>query len=279
MAANVNRQGRSGIVLKSKREIELMRESGRLLAGVLDRVCEIAAPGVTTGDLNAEAERLIADAGADPLFKGVVNPAARFPFPAALCTSVNEEVVHGVPGKRKLRAGDVISIDCGVRLRGYCSDCARTLAIGKIEEDARRLLEVTRESLDVAIATMGPGLMWSEVARRIQNLVESAGMAVVREFVGHGIGQEMHEEPKVPNYVDRAQRRSDFRLEPGLTLAVEPMVTLGAADVKYADADAWAIITKDGRYAAHFEHTIAVTEQGADVLTLGSSAGGQAAGG
>ena len=274
MAANVNRQGRNGIVLKSKREIELMRESGRLLASVLDRVCKMAAPGVSTGDLNAEAERLIAEAGAEPLFKGVVNPAARYPFPAALCTSVNDEVVHGVPGKRVLQEGDVISIDCGVRLKGYCSDCARTLAIGEVEKDAQRLLDVTRRSLDVAVEEIQPGRMWSDVASRIQDLVESAGMSVVREFVGHGIGQEMHEEPKVPNYVDRAQRRSDFRLEPGLTLAVEPMVTLGPADVKYADADAWAIVTKDGRYAAHFEHTIAVTERGADVLTLGTSAGG-----
>jgi methionyl aminopeptidase len=256
------------VVLKSAREIELMRRAGALVAAVLDQVSAQVSVGVTTGDLNAAAERIIADAGAEPLFKGVVNPAARYPFPAALCTSVNDEVVHGVPGKRKLRGGDVLSIDCGVRLKGYCGDSARTVPVGEVHTDATRLLQVTQEALALAIGEIRPGRMWSEVARQIQRLVESAGMSVVREFVGHGIGQEMHEEPKVPNYYDRAQRRADFRLEPGMTLAVEPMVTLGSAEVKYADADAWAIVTKDGRYAAHFEHTVAVTASGADVLTL-----------
>jgi methionyl aminopeptidase len=257
----------NGIVLKSAREIELMRRAGELVAIVLDAVCAMVSPGVTTRALNAEAERLINEAGADALFKGVVNPAARYPFPAALCTSVNDEVVHGVPGDRVLRAGDVISIDCGVRLDGYCGDSARTVAVGGIDKDSQRLLDVTRESLDLAIREMRPGRMWSEVSTAIQQMVESAGMSVVREFVGHGIGREMHEEPKVPNYYDRSQRRSDFRLEPGLTVAVEPMVTLGSGSVKYADADAWAIVTKDGRYAAHFEHTLAVTGKGVDILT------------
>ncbi len=268
---NADRRTRAGIVLKSKREIELMREAGRLVAAVLDRVCGMVAPGVTTGDLNREAERLIAQAGAEPLFKGVVNPAAKYPFPAALCTSVNEEVVHGVPGNRALQAGDVVSVDCGVRLHGYCGDSARTVAVDSIDAEAQRLLDVTLEALNLAIREVAPGRMWSDVARQMQRLVESAGMSVVREFVGHGIGREMHEEPKVPNYYDRSQRRSDFRLEPGLTLAIEPMVTLGRADVKYADSDAWAIITRDGRYAAHFEHTIAVTDEGADVLTVGAA--------
>ena len=265
---------RNGIVLKSAREIELMRRAGALVANVLDHACARVAPGVSTGELSADAERMIAEAGAEALFKGVVNPAAKYPFPAALCTSVNDEVVHGVPGHRVLREGDVISIDCGVRLDGYCGDSARTVAVGEVGEDARRLLEVTGAALELAIAEMNVGCMWSEVSRRIQQLVESAGMSVVREFVGHGIGQEMHEDPKVPNYYDRSHRRSDFHLERGLTLAVEPMVTLGAGDVKYADADAWAIVTKDGRYAAHFEHTVAVTEEGVDVLTASPSFGG-----
>lgn len=246
-----------------------MRRAGAVVCEVLDRVCGMAKVGVTTGELNAEAERMIEAAGGEPLFKGVVNPAARYPFPAALCTSVNDEVVHGVPGKRVLRDGDVISIDCGVRLAGYCGDSARTVAIGKVSPQVARLLEATREALDLAIELIAPGRAWSEVASQMQKLVESAGMSVIREFVGHGIGKEMHEEPKVPNYHDRSQRSADFVLEPGMTLAVEPMVALGAAQVKYADADAWAIVTRDGRYAAHFEHTIAVTESGVAVLTAG----------
>lgn len=256
-----------GIVLKSDREIALMREAGRIVAQVLDHVCEMVGPGVTTGELSAEADRLIADAGGEALFKGVVNPAAKYPFPAALCTSVNDEVVHGVPGNRALREGDVVSIDCGVRLEGYCGDSARTVPVGRVSSEVTRLLDITRGALDLAVESVKPGLKWSEIASKMQSLVESAQMSVIREFVGHGIGREMHEEPKVPNYHDRSQRRSDFVLEPGMTLAVEPMVALGSANVKYADADAWAIVTRDGRYAAHFEHTLAIRAGGGEVLT------------
>jgi methionyl aminopeptidase len=271
----VQRVTAGGIILKSAREIELMRRAGAIVADVLDRVCAMVAPGVTTAELNAEAERLIAAAGGEALFKGVVNPAARFPFPAALCISVNEEVVHGIPGPRVLRSGDVVSIDCGVRLNGYCGDAARSVAVGPVSADAKRLLHVTEQALELAIREIRPQRMWSEIAAQIQQLVESAGMSVIREFVGHGIGRDMHEEPKVPNYHDRAQRRHDFRLEPGMTLAVEPMVALGGAGVQYADADAWAIVTKDGRFAAHFEHTLAVTEGGVSVLTAGRAATGR----
>ncbi len=256
-----------GIILKSAAEIDLMRRAGALVCKVLDHVCALVVPGVTTGELNAEAERLIEDAGAEALFKGVVNPAASFPFPAALCTSVNDEVVHGVPGKRVLKEGDVISIDCGVRIERFCGDSARTIAVGSVSSETADLLRITRGSLELAIGEMKMGRMWSEVATAIQKQVESAGMSVVREFVGHGIGQEMHEEPKVPNYHDRSQKKSDFCLEEGMTLAVEPMVTLGSCDVMYADADAWAIVTKDGKFAAHFEHTIAMTAGGPVVLT------------
>ena len=256
-----------GLNLKSKREIGLMREAGQLVGAVLDEVCSMVAPGITTGELNAHAEKMIAESGAQPLFKGVVNPAARFPFPAALCTSVNEEVVHGIPGSRVLKDGDVISIDCGVKLKGYCGDAARTVAVGKINDNVQHLLDVTYGSLMLAVREMRCGCMWSEVSSQIQEMVESAGMSVVKEFVGHGIGRDMHEEPKVPNYYDRSQRRSDFRLEPGLTVAVEPMVALGSGSVKYADEDAWAVVTRDGSCAAHFEHSIVVTEDGAEVLT------------
>ena len=256
-----------GIVLKSAREIELMRRSGRLVCEVLSELEGLTEPGVTTAELNEIAERRIAQAGATALFKGVVNPQARFPFPAALCTSVNEEVVHGIPGDRVLADGDIVSVDCGVRLNGYCGDSARTFPVGRISPEAKRLLEVTREALELAVREIRPQVKWSEIARQMQRLVESAGMSVVRDFVGHGIGQEMHEDPKVPNYVDRQQLRNDFRLERSMTLAIEPMVNLGSHEVQYRTPDRWVVVTRDGKYAAHFEHTVAVGERGAEVLT------------
>jgi methionyl aminopeptidase len=229
----------------------------------------MVAPGVTTGELNAVAERMIAEAGAVPLFKGVRTEHARTAFPAALCTSVNEEVVHGIPSDRRLEEGDIVSLDCGVKLNGYCGDSARTLGVGRVDPEVEHLMEVTRRALDLAISEIRPNRMWSEIARQVQALVEDEDLAVVREFVGHGIGRDMHEEPKVANYHDRKQKKSDFLLQPGLTLAVEPMVVLGRPSVEYARSDRWAVVTKDSSYAAHFEHTVAVTGQGADVLTNG----------
>ncbi len=261
---------RSAPILKSRREIELMREAGRVVRRVLTRVGEMARPGATTGEMNAEAERLIAEAGGTALFKGVRNPQAKFPFPAALCTSVNDEVVHGIPGQRVLRDGDVVSVDCGVRLQGYCGDAAETFAIGAISGQTQRLLEVTRQTLALAIREVRPGRMWSEIAAQMQRFVEEAGFSVVREFVGHGIGQEMHEEPKVANYVDRRQNKGDFQLRPGLVLAIEPMVNAGGAAVVQGDRTGWPIVTRDGSFAAHYEHTVAITERGAEVLTDGS---------
>ncbi|MEK6675925.1 MAG: type I methionyl aminopeptidase [Planctomycetota bacterium] len=258
-----------GIILKSAREIELMRASGRVVHRVLQRMGEMVAPGVTTGELNQEAENLIAAADAKALFRGVEHPQAKFPFPAALCISVNEQLVHGIPGDRRLCKGDVVSIDCGVRLQGYCADSATTLPVGEPGTDAGRLLEVTKDSLSLAISLMKPGKRWSEVARQVQRFVESAGMSVVRDFVGHGIGRDMHEEPKVPNYHDSKQAKSDFELVPGLVLAVEPMVNLGGSAVRYGSDDGWVVVTRDGQYAAHFEHTVAVVANGVDVLTDG----------
>ena len=260
---------RRGIILKSAREIELMRSAGRVVHGVLGRMAELARPGVTTAELNAVAEEMIAKAGGVALFKGVVNPQARFPFPAALCTSVNEQLVHGVPGDRALLEGDIVGIDCGVRLNGYCGDSARTLPIGAISPEAQHLLDVTQKALAVAISEIRPGRRWSEVARAVQRSVEQEKLSVVRDFVGHGIGRDMHEEPKVPNYWDDKLRRSDFELVPRMVLAIEPMVNLGGPAVDYADNDRWVVVTKDRRYSAHFEHTVAVTETGADVLTDG----------
>lgn len=257
------------IVLKSAREIELMRAAGRLVCGVLDEIGTLVRPAVTTAELNEVARRRIDEAGATALFLGVRNPQARFPFPGCICASVNDAVVHGIPDDRPLREGDILSVDVGVRLNGYCGDSARTYAVGGIGATAHRLLDVTREALDLAIREMRPGVRWSAIARRMQKTVESRGFGVVREFVGHGIGREMHEEPKVPNYVDRGSRSTDFELAAGMTLAVEPMVTVGRPDVEYLDRDRWTVVTKDRSLAAHFEHTVAVTGDGASVLTDG----------
>ncbi len=259
----------SGIILKSGREIELIRAAGRLVHQVLAKMQELGRPGVTTAALNAVAEDMIAETGGIALFKGVQNAHAKFPFPAALCTSVNEELVHGIPGERPLADGDVLSIDCGVRLAGYCGDSATTLAVGKVSTERRRLLEVTRRALDVAIEEIRPGRMWSEVATAIQATVEEERLSVVRDFVGHGIGREMHEEPKVPNYWNESQRAMDFEIVRNMVLAVEPMVNLGTHQVKYGDETGWVVVTRDRKCAAHFEHTLAVTETGVDVLTDG----------
>jgi methionyl aminopeptidase len=258
-----------GIILKSAREIKLMRDAGRVVHTVLARMQELAAPGVTTAELNAVAEEMIVEAGGTALFKGVRSPQAKSPFPAALCTSVNEMLVHGIPNERKLTPGDIVSIDCGVRLAGYCGDSATTIRVGEVSAETNRLVDVTKRALELAIELIEPGLMWSEVARRMQALVEAERFSVVRDFVGHGVGREMHEEPKVPNYWDERQKRYDFELVPRMVLAIEPMVNLGSHRVEYAGADGWGVRTKDGKYAAHFEHTVAVADDGADVLTDG----------
>jgi len=258
-----------GVILKSDREIELMRAAGRLVYRVLGRVEALAVPGVSTGELNAEAERMIREAGATPLFKGVTNPQAKFPFPGVLCTSVNEELVHGIPGNRRLADGDVLSVDCGVRLAGYCGDSARTMPIGRVSDEAKHLLEVTEGALNLAIREVRPGRRWSAVAEAMQAYVETEGLHVVRDFVGHGIGRDMHEEPKVPNYWSRRQGVADFELVPRMVLAVEPMVNVGTHRVMYGDDAGWVVVTRDHSFAAHYEHTIAVTATGSDVLTDG----------
>jgi methionyl aminopeptidase len=262
------RRQESRPVLKSPREIELMRAAGQVVRDVLTAVGRRVAPGVTTGELNEIAERMIAEAGGQALFRGVETTATKCPFPAALCVSVNEEVVHGIPGPRPLKEGDIVSVDCGVRLRGYCGDAAETYPVGRVRPEIQRLLDVTRQSLHVAIERMKPGVWWSEIAREIQRTVESAGFSVVREFVGHGVGSDMHEEPKVPNFTDRKQRKQDFLLQPGLVIAVEPMVNFGRADVACHDPTGWTQVTKDGSWSAHFEHTVAVTETGITLLTV-----------
>ncbi len=257
------------IVIKSPREIELMRAAGRVVSQVLNELAGLVQPGVTTAALEARAAELISAAGGQALFKGVRHPQAKLPFPACICASVNEQVVHGIPNDRPLRAGDIVSVDCGVRLRGYCGDAATTIAVGPPTRPVQKLLDVTQQALDLAIENVRPGERWSQIAKQMQKLVESNGFGVVREFVGHGIGQQMHEDLKVPNYYDRGERHADFELRPGMTLAIEPMVTAGKIGVKFGDATGWPVVTKDGSLAAHFEHTVAVTANGADVLTDG----------
>lgn len=256
------------IVIKSPREIDLMRAAGSVVADVLNAISEKIRPGVTTAELDEIASGMIEKAGGEALFRGVENPQARFPFPASICSSVNEEVVHGIPDDRPLQVGDIVSVDCGVRLKGYCGDSARTFAVGEIAPDTRQLLDVTREALEIAIREARPGRMWSEVAAEMQQHVESKGFGVVREFVGHGIGREMHEEPKVPNYVDR--NGHDFKLVAGMTLAIEPMVTAGKPRVDFRDPqEGWSVVTVDRSAAAHFEHVVAIGPEQAQVLTLG----------
>src|SRR4051812_22002882 len=269
-------EARAVIKLKSTREIGLMREPGRLVAQALDRVCQLAAPGVTTADLNEAVDEIFRARGAIPLFKGYPCPVkgkppraavrATPPFPAVICASVNEQVAHGTPNRRPLREGDIVSIDTGCKLNGWCGDAAVTLAIGTVRPEVRRLLDVTSQTLDLALRAMGRCRYWSEVAQLMERFVKSQGMYVIEKFVGHGIGQDMHEEPQVPNFVSKALRKNDIRLEPGLVLAVEPMVALGTKDVRTLD-DGWTVETKDHGASAHFEHTVAMTADGPRVLT------------
>jgi len=211
---------------------------------------------------------MTADAGAQALFKGVRSPLARTPFPGTVCTSINEQVVHGIPSETvKLADGDILSIDFGVRLDGYCGDAAVTIGIGEISEDRRRLIEVTKHVLDIAIAKAAPAVKWSRIAAEMQHYAESAGFSIVKDFAGHGIGKKMHEEPRVPNFVSDELLTDDIVLTEGMVIAVEPMINAGISAVR-ALKDGWAVLTKDGKCSAHFEHTIAIVENGCEVLTV-----------
>ncbi len=224
----------------------------------------LVRPGVTTGEIDAAVEKFFVEHSAIPLFKGV---PGKVPFPAVTCISVNDEVVHGIPCKRVLREGDIVSIDTGCKFEGWCGDSAITHPVGKIDEEVQRLLEITHGVLKLAIDLMGKRSRWSEVASEMGTYVRDAGFSVVESFVGHGIGREMHEDPQVPNFVSAQLRRSgDFALEPGLVIAVEPMVNMGSKHVKSLP-DFWTQATQDAQPSAHFEHTIAMTEQGPWVLT------------
>jgi methionyl aminopeptidase len=256
------------IRLKTPQQLEQMRLAGRIVRQVLDRLAAMVAPGVTTRQLDAEAERLCTELGGQCLFKGVPGRGAAGPFPGSICASLNEQVVHGIPSDRQIREGDIVSVDFGVRLDGWCGDAAETYIVGAVPPRVGRLVEVTRGALDLAVRMCRPGEKWSTVARAMQQYVEREGFSVVREFVGHGIGQSMHEDPRVPNFVSPELLRSDIELREGLVLAVEPMVNMGSSGVSYA-RDGWTVVTKDGMPSAHFEHTVAVVAGGADVLTDG----------
>jgi methionyl aminopeptidase len=241
-----------------------MREAGRIVARVLERMRQLVAPGVTTGELDAEAEALIRKAGGKPAFKGYRRPGAP-PFPGTICASVNDEVVHGIPGERALEEGDIISIDVGVEHRGFFGDTAVTLPVGPVSRKAAKLLRVCSESLELALAAVRPGAMLVDVGQAVQGHVETNGFSVVRDFVGHGIGTAMHQPPEVPNFVTQAARR--LRLEPGLAIAIEPMINAGRPPVQVSRDNGWTVRTADGSLSAHFEHTVAVTPEGREVLT------------
>ncbi|MDR3288697.1 MAG: type I methionyl aminopeptidase [Peptococcaceae bacterium] len=245
------------IVLKSASQLEKMRKAGKLVAETLQLLRETLEPGMTTGYLDQLAEDYIRQQGALPAFKGYNG------FPATLCTSVNEQVVHGIPGLRKLRSGDIISIDCGAILEEYYGDAAITLPVGEISDVHRQLLKITEESLAFGLAQAKVGNRLYDVSHAVQMHVESHGFSVVRDYVGHGIGKAMHEDPQIPNY---GKPGRGPRLELGMVLAIEPMVNLGTYQVKMLE-DQWTVVTTDGLPSAHFEHTVAVTENGPEILT------------
>lgn len=235
-----------------------MREAGRITARALRAVGEAVAPGVTTAELDDVAVSVIRSAGAKPAFLGYHG------FPATICASRNCEVVHGIPGKTRLQEGDIISIDMGAIVDGYYGDSARTFAVGRVSDEASRLMEVTARSLDAGIAAALPGGRLYDIGAAVQSVAEAAGFSVVREYVGHGIGREMHEEPQVPNYGTAGKGPT---LLPGMVLAIEPMINAGTGQVRQLK-DGWTVVTGDGALSAHFEHTVAITEDGPVILTL-----------
>ncbi|MFP6640145.1 MAG: type I methionyl aminopeptidase [Myxococcota bacterium] len=250
------------ITVKSRLELDRMREVGRQTGEILLQLREIARPGVTTGELNAAAGAELKRRQLSSPFLGYA-PGGLPPYPGVLCTSVNDEVVHGIPGSRELKEGDILSLDFGVESDGFHGDSAVTIPIGSIDEGARRLIDVTRESLKEGMGQMVQGRRLSDIGAAVQKTAEKAGFSVVRQFVGHGIGREMHEPPQVPNY-GRPGRGQ--RLQVGMVFAIEPMVNAGTENVRMLD-DQWTAVTSDGELSAHFEHTVAITEDGPEILT------------
>jgi methionyl aminopeptidase len=245
------------ITIKTESELKLMRVSGRVVGEALLEIGRRIRPGITTQELDRLAAECLKKNDCTPAFLGYHG------YPATICTSVNEQVVHGIPGKRVLEEGDVVGIDLGAFFKGYCGDSARTFAVGKVSREVEKLLEVTRKALDLGIDQVKVGNRISDIGHAIQNFVETEGFSVVKDYVGHGIGQAMHEEPQIPNY---GQPHQGARIVEGMCLALEPMVNLGVDEVKVLE-DSWTVVTKDGKFSAHFEDTIAVLAEGPENLT------------
>jgi methionyl aminopeptidase len=253
--------GRRGVVLKSKRELDIMRRAGRINALALMAAADAAQPGATTKDIDAAAAEVLRSNGAEAAF---MNYPGAYPFPAVTTVSINDVLVHGIPDGQVLREGDLVSIDCGSVVEGFVADSALTVAVGKVSPEAQRLLEVTRDSLFAGIEKMRIGNRTGDVSAAIQKVVEDQSLNVVREYTGHGVGQQMHEDPQVPNYGTPGK---GIPLRAGMTIALEPMVLAGSPETRVLD-DQWGVASRDGNLTAHFEHTVAVTEEGARILTL-----------
>ena len=250
------------VYLKTDEEVELLRKANLLVGKVLAELAKVIEPGVTTKQLDTIAETFIRDNGAVPTFKGFPNPYGS-PFPASICASVNHQVVHGIPNDTPLENGDIVSVDCGTLLNGFCGDSCYTFKVGEVSDEVEHLLNVTKESLYKGIEQAVVGHRLGDISYAIQNHCESNSFGVVREFVGHGIGREMHEEPQVPNY---GRRGNGMLLKNGLCIAIEPMITQGKRDIAMLQ-DNWTIVTRDKKFAAHFEHTVCVRKGKADILS------------
>lgn len=259
--------------LKTPDQIRAMRRAGLLLWHTHSVAAKLVGEGITTKEIDRAVEDYIVSHKAIPMFKGV---PGRVPYPAASCISVNEQVVHGIPSVRKLKRGDIVSIDIGVKLDGWCADAAVTYPVGEIDSSKAKLLQVTEDALRQSITLLATKTRWSQVVRKTSRRIEAAGFSIVTELVGHAIGREMWERPQVPN--DCSPRNPDFRIKPGLVLAIEPMINMGAPQVETLE-DHWTVVTVDGKPSAHFEHTVAVTEGGPVVLTCGPDGEGWAMGG
>ena len=257
------------IRLKSREHLDKMRAAGRVVHEVHNLCREMARPGTTTQEIDDAADALIRERGARGLFKNYPTYVEGEGFPGTLCISVNEVVVHGIAGDRVIHDGDVVGVDCGVQLNGWCGDAATTILVGDVKPEVRAMCDATRHCLQIAIDQVRPGKRWSQIARLMQKYAEDRGYGVVRDFVGHGIGDTMHQDPKVPNFVNRELLKKDIHLRAGMVLAIEPMLTLGTREVKTLD-DGWTVVTLDGKASAHYEHTVAVTETGSEVLTDGN---------
>jgi methionyl aminopeptidase len=249
----------------SKEDIDSLRENGKLIGGILEELMGKAMPGITTAELDNYAEKRILEVGGKPSFKGYTGGGEK-PFPGSVCISINEELVHGVPGTRVLKEGDLVGLDIGMRYKGLCSDTAVTVAVGKIDSEKQRLLDTTYKSMQLGIMKAVDGNTINDIASAVQDYVEAQGFSIVRALVGHGVGHQVHEEPTVPNFVTKS-KVGEYTLHKGLVIAIEPMVNVGGYEVETA-SDGWTVVTKDGSLSAHFEHTVAITESGPEVLTL-----------